>query len=621
MSVIKVMDAHLANMIAAGEVIERPSSVIKELVENSIDAKSKHIEVRLYDAGRLKIVVKDDGCGMDRSDAEVAFKRHASSKLTSERDLFRIKTMGFRGEALPSISSVSKVTMMTSDGVGPGTKVIIEDDKMRIEDCPSRKGTTFCVEELFYNTPVRLKFLKTDTTENANSLEVMQRLAMARTDIAFDFYIDDRNIFTTSGRGDLLEVIARIYSNDTARRMIPVKFEDFDFQVEGYIGKPEIAKSNRYYMITLLNERNVYVPKIQKAIIEAYGDTVFNTKYPFVVLKINVEHSLVDVNVHPSKKEVRLSNEDKMCDAIKKMIKDGLQVVKFANVPSFDKSEIKTPSDNPFINKISEKNVSSESQLKSASLLLDEDDSISLSEPIISRPTIEVNKSEVPQMDFSSFDESVSVSEDKPSINPIVVNSAPKYTKPHLVPIGTIHDTFIICQGNDGMYLVDQHAAAERINLEKFEKELNSKINIVEPLIPYVININPSDIMKLDEHRFDLLRQIGIECEEFGSNAIRVTRLPTFIKERNEEAYLEKMISQVLFDDRVDINAVRKDVLAQMACKASIRAGDRISMTEMNDLIDRLFECENPTTCAHGRPTIVHFSRYDIEKLFKRKGF
>lgn len=619
MSVIKVMDSHLANMIAAGEVIERPSSVIKELVENSLDAGAKHIEVRVYEAGRKKIVVKDDGCGMDKSDAVTAFKRHASSKLKSERDLFRIKTMGFRGEALPSIASVAKVTMMTSTGEGPGSKVLIENDDLKVEDCFSRKGTIFTVEELFYNTPVRLKFLKTDVTENANSLEVMQRLAMARCDVAFDFYIDDRNIFTTSGRGDLLEVIARIYSNDTARRMIKVSFKEMDYEIEGYIGKPEIAKSNRYFMITILNERSVYVPKIQKAIIDAYGDKIFNTKYPFVVLKIKVEHSLVDVNVHPSKREVRLSNEDRMCDGIRQMIKDGLNEVQFANVPSFEKEKmVSVPG--PF-SKPSENKPLSETQKESVSLLL-EDDSLPLNEPFISRPaTSEIKEVEAPKMDFSSFDQSVTSSKEEPQILVREDRTMQKYAKPNLNPIGFIHDTYIICQGTDGMYVVDQHAAAERINLEKFSKELNEHVNYVEPLVPLVISLNPSDALKLTEKKFELLKQIGIEAELFGTNTIRVTRMPTFMKERNEEAYLESIISQVLVDDHINMVEVRREVLAQMACKASIRAGDKISLLEAKDLIEKLFTCENPTTCAHGRPTIVHFSRYDIEKLFKRKGF
>lgn len=606
MAKISVMDSHLANMIAAGEVIERPSSVIKELVENSIDAGSKHIEVRIYEAGRKKIIVKDDGSGMDKEDAVVAFKRHASSKLKSERDLFRIKTMGFRGEALPSISSVSKVTMITSDGSVSGTKVVIENDNMTVEDCAARKGTTFIIEELFYNTPVRLKFLKTDVTENANSLEVMQRLALSRCDIAFDFYIDDKLSFSTTGRGDLLEVIARIYSNEVARKMKKVHIEEFDYQIEGYIGLPEIAKSTRYYMITILNERNVYLPKAQKAIIEAYGDFIFNTKYPFVVLKINVEHSLVDVNVHPSKKEVRLSNEDRMCDGINKMIKSSLiQLKPIASVPSFSKIDNVNTSDSPI----------SSSQKESISLLL-EDDSMDLKEAEIIRPTSE-NKVEEISLDFSSFDEEVSKNVETTIEEKI---EEKRYQKPNLIPIGQIHNTYIICQGDNGMYIVDQHAANERINYEKFDRELNKNINVVEPLIPYVINLNPSDIMKLTENRFDLLKSIGIECELFGANALRVFKLPAFMKEIDEGVYLEELITQVLLKDKIDISILRKHVIATMACKASIKANDRLSLVEMNDLLNDLFMCENPTTCPHGRPTIIHFSKYDIEKMFKRTG-
>lgn len=606
MAKISVMDSHLANMIAAGEVIERPSSVIKELVENSIDAGSKHIEVRIYEAGRKKIIVKDDGSGMDKEDAVVAFKRHASSKLKSERDLFRIKTMGFRGEALPSISSVSKVTMITSDGSVSGTKVVIENDNMTVEDCAARKGTTFIIEELFYNTPVRLKFLKTDVTENANSLEVMQRLALSRCDIAFDFYIDDKLSFSTTGRGDLLEVIARIYSNEVARKMKKVHIEEFDYQIEGYIGLPEIAKSTRYYMITILNERNVYLPKAQKAIIEAYGDFIFNTKYPFVVLKINVEHSLVDVNVHPSKKEVRLSNEDRMCDGINKMIKSSLiQLKPISSVPSFSKIDNVNTSDSPI----------SSSQKESISLLL-EDDSMDLKEAEIIRPTSENKVEEIP-LDFSSFDEEVSKNVETTIEEKI---EEKRYQKPNLIPIGQIHNTYIICQGDNGMYIVDQHAANERINYEKFDRELNKNINVVEPLIPYVINLNPSDIMKLTENKFDLLKSIGIECELFGANALRVFKLPAFMKEIDEGVYLEELITQVLLKDKIDISILRKHVIATMACKASIKANDRLSLVEMNDLLNDLFMCENPTTCPHGRPTIIHFSKYDIEKMFKRTG-
>lgn len=607
MANIKVMEAHLANMIAAGEVIERPSSVIKELVENSIDAGSKHIEVRVYEAGRKKIVVKDDGIGMDREDAVVAFKRHASSKLKSEHQLFKIKTMGFRGEALPSIAAVSKVIMTTSTGVGAGTRVIIENEELQVEDYTARKGTIFTVEELFYNTPVRLKFLKTDITENANSLEVMQRLAMSRCDIAFDFYIDDRHVFSTSGRGDLLEVISRIYNNETAKKMMKVSYEDLDFSIEGYIGKPELAKSNRYYMITILNERNVYIPKVQRAIIDAYSDFIFNSKFPFVILKIKVEHSLVDVNVHPSKREIRLSNEDRICDAVNVMIKDTLIDKKpLTEAPKYVKEEQQFTT--PITPKIEEK----------ISLLLD--DELTVSDVDIVRPSIDYRnvKSESVTLDFSSFDQEVKI-EEKP-MEPIKEELVTKVQMPLLIPIGQIHNTYIVCQGEDGMYLIDQHAANERINYEKFDKELNSKISIVEPLIPYMINLSNSDVMKLTEDKIDLLGQIGLEVELFGTNTLKVRKMPLFIKELDEGVYIEELVNQVLSKDKIDLSILRKHVISTMACKASIKAHDKLSIREMEDLIKELFLCNNPTCCPHGRPTIIHFSKYDIEKMFKRSG-
>lgn len=609
MAIIKVMDSHLANMIAAGEVIERPSSVIKELVENALDAHAKHIEVKVYDAGRTKIVVKDDGDGMDKEDAVLAFKRHASSKLTSEHQLFKIKTMGFRGEALPSIASVSKVTMTTSTGIGAGTKVLIENENMKVEDFSSRKGTTFTIEELFYNTPVRLKFLKTDVTENANSLEVMQRLALSRPDVAIDFYIDERHVFSTTGRNDLLEVIARIYNNETAKKMMKVEVGDYEFQIEGYIGKPELAKSTRYYMITLLNDRNVYVPKIQKAIIDAYSDFIFNSKYPFVILKIHVEYSLVDVNVHPSKREVRLSNEDKICDAINHMIKDKLlDKLPLTEAPSFQKEERVIPEEK-IVNSLSD------STKESISLLLDEEETSSLKEVNVIRPAKERIEVNTPNIDLNSFDEEVVKKEKKQ-----VEEETPSFKKPRIEPLCQIHDTYIVCQALDGMYLIDQHAANERINYEKFNKALNAHINIIEPLVPYMINLSPSDILKLNDDKINILKEIGLEVEHFGSNTLKVSKLPSFIKEYDEGSYIEELIEQVISKDKIDLDALRKHVIATMACKASIKANDKLSLREMNDLIDELFKCTNPTCCPHGRPTIIHFSKYDIEKMFKRSG-
>ncbi len=602
MSVIKIMDHKLANMIAAGEVIERPSSVVKELVENALDAGSKHIKVSVYGAGHDKIIVSDDGSGMDRNDALLAFKRHASSKLYSERDLFRIKTMGFRGEALASIAAVSKVTMTTSLGTGVGTKVIIEDENTIIEDASLVKGTTFVIEELFYNTPARLKYLKSDTTENASILEVMQRLAMARSDVAFSFSIDDRVVFTTNGSGKLLEVIAKIYGYDTAKKMVPISFSTYEFEVNGYLGLPEIAKSNRYYMITLLNERNVYMPKVQKAIIDGYSDFIFNSKYPFVILDIKVDYALVDVNVHPAKREVRLSNETNLFEAIEKEIKNvlgGLKPIHEVKLPTENKTQQVTLIDKvtvPYTEEIVR-------PIKSGPAIS--------KEPMVQKETV----SFAPKLDLEKFDQSL---EEVVIFKEEMLKPKPVQMDVKLEPLGQILNTYIVCRSEDGFYLIDQHAANERINYEKFQRILNSHIETCAPLFPIVINLNPTETMRLKDKQLNLLEEIGLKVEIFGNNAIKVSQIPLFLNEEKDDSYITELVEQVLNNEKIDLQILRKHVIATMACKASIKANDQLSVFEMKQLIELLFKCDNPTCCPHGRPTIVRFKKYDIEKMFKR---
>ena len=611
MGKIQIMSSKLANMIAAGEVIERPSSVIKELVENSIDAHAKNIEVSIFNAGRNKIIVKDDGDGMDTDDAKLAFKRHASSKLLDEYQLFKIKTMGFRGEALPSISSVSKVTMMTSTG-NIGSKVTTSEEELNIEPFKAIKGTTFIVEELFYNTPVRLKYLKSDSTEIASCLEVMQRLALSFPNVAMSFYIDDKLSFSTTGRGDLLEVISRLYGNDVAKKMIKVSYSSNGFDIDGYIGKPEVTRSTRYYMITILNNRNVYLPQVQKSIISGYSDYIFNSKYPFVVLTLRVDHSLVDVNVHPSKKEVRLSNDREVSSAVEEMIKEALNKENAIHEVSLPHKEVETVA-------LFKDNTSSSFNT-------------SIIRPINPRTEIKIElpNEEIKEnnfdFDINSLDEEINVKNNEDIINNEVNNEINQVeeknekTIPYFRVVGQVLLTYIIIEIKDGFYIVDQHAANERINYEKFTKLLNSKIEVCTPLIPLIINLSPSEIKRLTDDKIKILNQIGIEVEGFGLNTIKISSIPVFIKEYSEEKYLEEIIDQVIRTDKIDLIELRKHVIATMACKASIKANDHLEIREMEDLIKTLFTCDNPTCCPHGRPTIVHFTKYDIEKMFKRSG-
>ena len=605
MSVIKVMDPHLANMIAAGEVVERPSSVIKELVENSLDAGSKNIIVKIYQSGRKKIIVSDDGCGMDKDDALLCFKRHASSKLYDEYQLFHIKTMGFRGEALPSIASVSKIAMETSqDGIS-GTKVFANEEDINSSVCACKKGTTFTVEELFYNTPARLKYLKSDYTETASCLEIMQKLALSRSDVAFSFYIDDKLSFKTTGRGDDLEVIASIYGVDAAKKMLKISYDSDSFSFEGYISKPELSRSNRYSMLTFINDRNVYLPLIQKAIIEGYGSYLFSNRYPICMIKFRIDSSLVDVNVHPSKKEVRLSNESEIINVIRETVKDTLTSL--------------NPLQKANIDVISKK----EAQYIPLSENLEELVKPAFNEPKATENTV-FNEEKQPEnsnndievaVDYTSYDE------DFPEEQVLTFNEKEKEEEPFTYKIiGQIHDTYIVMEVEDGFYLVDQHAANERINYEKFDAIMNSHLEIITPLTPIMISLSPSEIALFSEEKQNLLKQIGINAYVFGNNVIKVESYPLSFEEDSVDKYLEELITSVINEKHLSLSMLRQHVIATKACKASIKANDKLTMLEMETLIKNLFKCHNPTTCPHGRPTIIHFTNYDIEKLFKRSG-
>lgn len=601
---IHLMDGKLANMIAAGEVVERPSSVIKELVENSIDASSSHISVHLYDAGRTKIIVEDDGVGMDKDDALLAFKRHATSKLFNQYDLFRIKTLGFRGEALPSIASVSKMHVLTSTGEGVGSDLRIIDEQIQRTDAPLRKGTRIEVEELFYNTPARLKYLKSDYTENANSIEIMCRLALGHPEISFKFYIDDKEQFKTTGRGDLLETIASIYGYDVARNMVPFTYENNDFKISGFLGKPEITKSTRYFMITLLNGRNVYMPKVQSAIIDGYHDFIPVTRYPFVILNLTVDYSLVDVNVHPSKKEVRFSKEEDMRLALIENIPEHLSrkvTYDHANViPKQVKQDIK------------------EEKYEKVSLFDDFEATKSAS-----IPKFEENEDKESGATFKEIDTHKDEVEDEVVL--FKFNDSKKETKNScpLRALAQLKKTYIIAESedeNDGFYLVDQHAAMERINFEHFQKLYNEKITTMSPLLPKVINLNPSDYALFNEEKREILKQFGLSFEPFGYNAYKVIEVPTWITKGDEGEYVDELINMVIRGDRVDINRIRRDTIASMACKASLKANHNLSVNEMQTLLNRLYQCENPHNCPHGRPIIIKFSNYELAKLFKRTG-
>ena len=600
MNRINLMSPELANMIAAGEVIERPSSVIKESVENSIDAKATRIEVDIYDVGRKLIRVKDDGFGMSREDAKLAFKRHASSKVKSVYDLMRITSLGFRGEALPSIASVSNVTLLTSDGE-EGTKICLSPSKeMEVSDAALRKGTTFEIRDLFFNTPARMKYLKSDKTENASSIEVMEHLSMCYSDVSFVLRIDGKTIFETTGRGDLKEVIALIYGKEVAKKLLEVSFEGEGYSFSGYIGEPSISYSTRYDILNFLNRRSVYVPKVQKAFIDAYKDYLPPSRYPFVVVNFSVDYSLVDVNVHPTKREVRLSIEEEVASNVYKEVKRSLLLTR----QSFVSSSI------------------SGATLTLEQPTLKEDDFANI---------FEENEKKQPQEAFKDvvtlFDEFDKEEKENYIKDSLIVEDdvSPRFESktnfPSLTLIGQVFDTYLLAQGEDGLYFIDQHAAAERINFEKCEDDFNSSSSRVVPLIPLVIELPYSSLTNYDKEHILALESLNIYTSSFGGNAIKVDEIPSYLSEEDDESVLRDIILSTLKGNKVDIASLKRLSIASRACKMSLKANRLLTREEQLRLLKNLAKCRNPLNCPHGRPTIVKVSKYDLEKMFKRTGF
>ena len=589
MSKVHLLSQNISNMIAAGEVVERPSSVVKELVENAIDAKARHIDIVIKDAGRTLIKVIDDGIGMDKDDALLALKRHATSKILDERDLFNISTLGFRGEALPSIAAVSHLVLTTSTGNNVGTRVeVVNSDEIKVENAPLRKGTEIEVNELFYNTPARLKYLKSDTTEFAQIHDVVVHIALGYPNIIFTLIHNDKVVFKTNGNGNVLEIIAEIYGKETARNMKKLTCEDYDFKVEGYISKIQINRANRYSMITLLNGRYVRMLQVNNALIEAYKTYLPDDRYPITVLNIEVDPSLVDINVHPSKHEVRLSKEKDLVNLIKEntllTLKEELLTPSISKTPK-EKEIVLTPS-----------------------LNLD-------SENFFTKEEIKVEKEELPLIIEEK--EEVEVKINKEDIKQVIKEEVNEPT--YFRVIGQYHGTYILCEFDDGLYIIDQHAAAERINFEKYSRLLGTTSSSIKLLVPLLLDYTYNEIKQIEENK-NVLETLGIYFESFSNSNIRISEVPSYFMDVNMEVYVRDVIEMILNKSKVSSLDIRLNAIATIACKASIKANHALNTLDMQNLIKNLLKCENPNTCPHGRPTMLKYTNYELEKFFKRAG-
>ena len=589
MSKVHLLSQSISNMIAAGEVVERPSSVVKELVENAIDAKARHIDIVIKDAGRTLIKVIDDGIGMDKEDALLALKRHATSKILDERDLFNISTLGFRGEALPSIAAVSHLVLTTSTGNNVGTKVeVVNSNEIKVENAPLRKGTEIEVNELFYNTPARLKYLKSDTTEFAQIHDVVVHIALGYPNIIFTLIHNDKVVFKTNGNGNVLEIIAEIYGKETARIMKKLTCENYDFKVEGYISKIQINRANRYSMITLLNGRYVRMLQVNNALIEAYKTYLPDDRYPITVLNIEVDPSLVDINVHPSKHEVRLSKEKDLVNLIKEntllTLKEELLTPSISKTPK-EKEIVLTPS-----------------------LNFD-------SENFFTKEEVKVVKEELPLIIEEK--EEVEVKINKEDIKQVIQEEIKEPT--YFRVIGQYHGTYILCEFDDGLYIIDQHAAAERINFEKYSRLLGTTSSSIKLLVPLLLEYTYNVIKQIEENK-NVLETLGIYFESFSNSNIRISEVPSYFMDVNMEVYVRDVIEMILNKSKVSSLDIRLNAIATIACKASIKANHSLNTLDMQNLIKNLLKCENPNTCPHGRPTMLKYTNYELEKFFKRAG-
>lgn len=628
MNVAKVIQLsdELSNKIAAGEVVERPASVVKELVENAIDADSTVIEIDIEEAGLASIRVLDNGEGMENEDCKRAFRRHATSKIKDENDLFRVRTLGFRGEALPSIASVSHLEITTSTGEGAGTKLVLQGGNMISESrSSSRKGTEIVVSNLFFNTPARLKYMKTVHTELGNITDVVNRIALAHPEVSIRLRHHGKNLLQTNGNGDVRHVLAAIYGTAVAKKMLPLHVSSLDFEVKGYIALPEITRASRNYMSSVINGRYIKNFPLVKAVHEGYHTLLPIGRHPITFIEITMDPILVDVNVHPSKLEVRLSKETELHDLIRDGIKDVFkqqQLIPSAQLPKRSAPAIKneqqfiTFDEKPAERKVPEKaSAPSYSPMKLSSVV---------KEPVNT-------EEELPSAQFDtppSFDqehriEVPDVSEDQPVAfeQEHHQEEHPEPTServPIMYPIGQMHGTYILAQNENGLYIIDQHAAQERIKYEYFRE----KVGEVEPevqdmIVPLTFHYSTNEALIIEQHKQEL-ESVGVFLESFGSNSYIVRCHPAWFPKGEEAELIEEIIQQVLDSKHIDIKKLREEAAIMMSCKGSIKANRHLRNDEIKALLDDLRSTSDPFTCPHGRPIIIHHSTYEMEKMFKR---
>ncbi|MBU1145131.1 MAG: DNA mismatch repair endonuclease MutL [Firmicutes bacterium] len=573
------LDSKLSNMIAAGEVVERISNVVKELVENSLDALATTVDISLEDSGLKNIKVSDNGTGMDLEDALLSFERHATSKIKTEYDLFHIHSLGFRGEALPSIASISRVELETSLGNDLGYRVIYQDGVLIEKGFASaRKGTSIEVTRLFYHTPARFKYLKSPQTELSNIQEIVNKFSLSHPQVSFTLSNNNKMLYQTSGNNHLVDILAKIYGIEVAKNMTEFHAKNRDYEINGYLANPIQNRASKSYITIIVNHRMVKNYKIVNQIIESYDQLISKHRYPIVLLNITVDPMLIDVNIHPSKQEIKFSEEDRLLKLILDTIRSKLQLVEVIQPVYYQESsnDLQTKIDFSSEKNISLKNSSLfDESLKSNSLILEENNN--------DASKVFVKKS-IPDFDY----------------------------------IGQYRGTYLLFQNDEGLFLVDQHAAAERIRYEKYlEKMAHPASEIYNLLVPMKLDLSNNQTIEIINYLPQIL-EFGIRLEKDESSSFSIFSVPSWFPRGYEVVYTEEVVKTVVNTNKLQIKEIRDELAKLLSCKHSLKANAFISKNEVSHLMNDLRLCHNPFTCPHGRPIVVSISNHEVEKWFKR---
>ncbi|PJM41019.1 DNA mismatch repair endonuclease MutL [Staphylococcus epidermidis] len=643
MGKIKELETSLANKIAAGEVVERPSSVVKELLENAIDAQATEINIEVEQSGVSSIRVVDNGTGIAQEDLGLVFHRHATSKIVADDDLFHIRTLGFRGEALASISSVAKVTLKTCTDNENGHEIYAEDGKIiHQKPAKAKKGTDIQVDSLFYNTPARLKYIKSLYTELGKITDIVNRMAMSHPEIRISLVSDGKKLLSTNGSGRTNEVMAEIYGMKVAKDLVHISGDTSDYHLEGFVAKPEHSRSNKHYISIFINGRYIKNFVLNKAILEGYHTLLTIGRFPICYINIQMDPILVDVNVHPTKLEVRLSKEDQLYDLIvtkiREAFKDKILIPqndlnhapkKNKVLETFEQQKINFEKQQsqigetsaPYVHDQKDKNHDVESHknnLDSTSSTNNESTDVSNElHNYIDDSYLQSQKEVLFDMEQNTSNE-YEISNQQSNDIKGTVSQTPHRRVPYMEIVGQVHGTYIIAQNENGMFMIDQHAAQERIKYEYFREKIGEVTNEVQNLlIPLTFHFSKDEQMIIDQYK-DELDKVGVHLEHFGGHDYIVNSYPVWFPKEEAEEIIKDMIELVLKHKSVDVKKIREDAAIMMSCKKSIKANHYLKNNEMADLIDQLREAEDPFTCPHGRPIIINFSNYELEKLFKR---